>query len=226
MNPTIVSKKEPITLVGGAEISRELFFEAAQLGTRIIAADGGANRVLAFGAMPEAVIGDMDSIEASDRAQISADRIIPVAEQDSTDFEKVLQRVNAPICLGVGFLGGRVDHELAALSALVRYADRKVILIGEQDIIFVLPQRFAIDLSMDERVSLFPFGACDVTSVGLYWPTNGLRFHPKSQIGTSNKATGPIELICSDPNMLLILPRETLVSAMDALILAPEWRLT
>lgn len=223
MNPTIVSKIEPITLVGGAEVSQELFFAAIALGPRIIAADGGAAQVLAYDAMPECVIGDMDSLDASDRARIAADRIFSVSEQDTTDFEKVLQRVIAPICLGVGFLGGRVDHELAALSALVRYAHRKVILMGEDDIIFALPPSFALHLPTGERVSLFPMGACKVTSDGLYWPTNGLEFHPTAQIGTSNKATGPIDLTCSDPNMLIILPREHLASAVDALVRAPDW---
>jgi thiamine pyrophosphokinase len=46
-------------------------------------------------------------------------------EQDTTDFEKCLYSVAAPLLLGVGFLGGRADHHLAAMNVLVRYADRR-----------------------------------------------------------------------------------------------------
>ena len=47
-----------------------------------------------------------------------------VGEQETTDLEKCLYSVEAPLFLGVGFLGGRVDHQLAAMNALVKYAGR------------------------------------------------------------------------------------------------------
>lgn len=223
MNPIIVSKNEPITLVGGAEISSELFFLAQRFGPRIIAADGGAASVLGFGAVPEVIIGDLDSVTEADLTKLRSDQIISVSEQESTDFDKVLQRVDAPLFLGVGFLGSRIDHELAALSSLMRFAHKKVILIGEQDIIFVLPAKFSMSLELDERVSLFPMSETSVKSRGLYWPTDGLTFHPMSQIGTSNKATGPIELTTDQVGMLMILPKDYLAGAIDALAAAPSW---
>lgn len=223
MNPIIVSKNEPITLVGGAEISSELFFLAQRFARRIIAADGGAAAVLGFGAVPEVIIGDLDSVSRTDLAKLRSDQIISVSEQDSTDFDKVLQRVDAPLFLGVGFLGSRVDHELAALSTLMRFAHKKIILVGDQDIIFVLPSKFSMNLRPDERVSLFPMRETSVKSRGLYWPTDGLTFHPMSQIGTSNKATGPIELTTEEVGMLVILPKDYLSGAIDALDTAPNW---
>ena len=45
-----------------------------------------------------------------------------IAEQDTTDLEKCLDSVEAPLFLGLGFLGGRIDHHLAAMNALVRHA--------------------------------------------------------------------------------------------------------
>ena len=223
MKPIIVSENEPITLVGGARVSQELFSLAHGLGSRIIAADGGAKTVLDFGQTPDKVIGDLDSLPSAARNSIDSSRIIAVSEQDSTDFDKVLMRVEAPIFIGVGFLGDRIDHELAALSSLVRFAHKRIILVGEEDAIFSLPPRFQMDFPMDERVSLFPLSQCRVSSRGLYWPTDGLDFDPMSQIGTSNKSTGALTLKADKAGMLVILPVAYLHDITQALRLSPTW---
>lgn len=223
MKPIIVSENEPITLVGGARVSQELFSLAHGLGSRIIAADSGAKTVLDFGQIPDKVIGDLDSLPSAARTSIDSSRIIAVSEQDSTDFDKVLMRVEAPIFIGVGFLGDRIDHELAALSSLVRFAHKRIILVGEEDAIFSLPPRFQMDFPMDERVSLFPLSQCRVSSRGLYWPTDGLDFDPMSQIGTSNKSTGALTLKADKAGMLVILPVAYLHDITQALRLSPTW---
>ena len=58
------------------------------------------------------------------RVAVPPERLHPIPEQDSTDFDKCLRHIAAPLVLGVGFLGGRVDHELAAFSTLVTRCDR------------------------------------------------------------------------------------------------------
>ncbi|HLQ20104.1 MAG TPA: thiamine pyrophosphokinase, partial [Tabrizicola sp.] len=52
----------------------------------VVAADSGADRLLRFGQLPEAVIGDMDSISDRARMQIPPERQYLVAEQVTTDF--------------------------------------------------------------------------------------------------------------------------------------------
>jgi thiamine pyrophosphokinase len=41
-------------------------------------------------APPEAVIGDFDSIRPAARTALPPDRLHPIAEQDTTDFDKAL----------------------------------------------------------------------------------------------------------------------------------------
>jgi len=85
---------------------------------------------------PDAIIGDMDSIRSDIDESVTT---VSIAEQNSTDLEKALRSIDAPLLLGIGFLGGRLDHTLAAMHALVAAADRKVILIGAEDVVFAAP---------------------------------------------------------------------------------------
>ena len=47
----------------------------------------------------------MDSVSRRARERLGTARFHPIAEQDSTDFDKVLRSVQAPFMIGVGFLG-------------------------------------------------------------------------------------------------------------------------
>jgi len=219
----IVHTTEPATLIGAGELSQNTLNGALMRTNKIIAADGGASLALRFGIVPDAVIGDMDSFDPKDKARIDPSTMHTVAEQDSTDFEKVLQRVETPIAVGVGFLGARVDHQLACFTTLVKYARQKIILLGEIDVVFVVPQHIKLAVAAGTRVSLYPLGTVSGTSEGLNWPINGLEFSPKGQIGTSNHATGPVTLTMNQPNMLAILPADQFDAVFRAISVAAKW---
>ena len=133
----IISENKPITIVGGARFSRRLFLESLKWAPVVYAADGGANLCMQYGCQPARVIGDLDSISPTVRSELDPARVIHVAEQDTTDFEKLLMRVHAPTMLAVGFLGDRIDHQMAVQTVLTAYAHRKIICVGEQDVMFV-----------------------------------------------------------------------------------------
>lgn len=219
MSPPCLHSSAPITILGGGATSPDMVSRALALAPTLVAADGGADNALAAGHMPEAVIGDFDSISAEARAAIPRDRQHPVAEQDSTDFEKCLRAVEAPLLLGVGFLGPRFDHALAALNTLARYPNRPCILLSERDICFLAPAALALDLPVGSRLSLFPLGPVSGASEGLRWPIDGIAFAPGGRIGTSNEVTGPVRLRLDRPAMAVILPEralETVVAALRA----------
>ena len=161
------------------------------------------------GAVPAIVDGDFDSISARARAAIPAENLHPVAEQDSTDFEKCLSRIDAPLVLAIGYCGARQDHFLAALNTLARGIGPPCILIADQDIVTLCPPRIALDLAPGTRLSLFPMGLASGRATGLRWSIEGLDFAPAGRVGTSNAATGPVSIEMRGP-MLLILPRAQL----------------
>lgn len=211
-----------MTLVGGGPLPAHDLHLALALAPTLVAADGGVAHCLAAGLSPKAVIGDMDSIPP-EAALSLADRLHPVAEQDSTDFDKALSRIEAPLVIAAGFSGGRLDHELAALHSLVVRADRRCLVLGPESLCLHCPPRLALALAPGTVVSLFPLAPVRVASTGLRWPTDAVPFSPTGRIGTSNAALGPMTLEARAPGMLVILPRAALALAALALREAPTW---
>lgn len=210
-----------MALVGGAAAAKATLDAALSLARRVVAADGGAMTALARGIEPEAIIGDFDSLGPSLRAAFAPRTLHHVAEQDSTDFEKCLTRIDAPLILGAGFSGARLDHQLAVCNVLVRYPQKRCILIGEDDIVFLAPPAMSLDMAPGARVSLFPMGVVEGRSDGLNWPIDGLTLTPDGQIGTSNFALGRVELSVTAPKLLVILPTDYLAPVADLLLRSP-----
>lgn len=218
----IVASDAPVVLFGGSAATRADLDAALRHGNRLVAADSGADALLALGQEPEAVIGDMDSISAR-AIQALAGRLHRLDEQETTDFDKALRHIAAPLVLALGFSGGRLDHELAALNTLVRHPDRPAVLIGGQGVTFLCPPRLMLPGAAGLPVSVFPMGPVSARSRGLEWPLDGLALSPVGRIGTSNRATGPVEIAPDGPLLLVILPREALDLAVRSLIAAARW---
>jgi thiamine pyrophosphokinase len=222
MNQAIVQTSQGVTLAGGGPFGRRDLALCLARAPVAVAADGGADRLLRLGVMPEAVIGDFDSLTASARASIPLSRQHPVAEQATTDFDKALRSVAAPIVLALGFAGARLDHGLAAMNTLVMQAARRCILIGPQDVAFAAPSRLELALGVGEPLSLFPMAGVTGRSQGLEWPIEGIGFAPNGPIGTSNRVIARRVVLEFDaPGMLVILPRRRLDAAIRALLPAP-----
>jgi thiamine pyrophosphokinase len=219
MNLPIVQSTCGVTLAGGGPFSARDLKLALARAPFAVAVDGGADRLLRFGVMPEAVIGDMDSISDAARARIPKDRQHLMAEQVTTDFDKALRLTDAPFVLALGFAGARMDHGLAAFSTLAAQRGRPCILIGPQDLAFAAPPRLRLSLKPGDPVSLFPFARITGTSEGLEWPIAGIGFAPDGRIGTSNRAVAArVDLTFDRPGMLVILPRRRLDAAIRALL--------
>lgn len=224
MTDAIVDISEPITLVGGAAAHVDVLADALDLAPTCVAVDGGAALALSAGVDPVAVIGDFDSVTATTLGQVPQTRQHRIDEQSTTDFEKALMRVNAPVILGVGFTGGRVDHQLAALNTLLAYAHQPCVLMTQDEIILLAPPEITLPTQAGEVVSLFPLEPVTGASTGLEWPIEGLNFAPGGQIGTSNRALGPCSLTMGGPGMLLILPRRFLSAVTQHFVAHPNVR--
>ena len=215
----IVHKLSPVTLVGGAPLGASDLQEALTIAPTCVAADGGARAALAHGVIPEAVIGDFDSLDADSLRAIPRAHLHQIDEQNSTDFDKALRHIAAPVVIAVGFSGGRVDHQLAAFHTLLRHSDRPCIILCEHEVVFHCPAHIALPLAAGDTVSLFPMVPVTGRAEGLEWPIDGLEFGPDSFVGTSNRAVGPVVLWMNGPGMLGIVPRKYLSALVRAFIL-------
>jgi len=213
-----------ITLLGGGEMVPGQLTRALAHAPDLVAVDSGADQALALGRMPQLVLGDLDSISAAGQAAIAPERLWHTPSQDSTDFDKALKIVRAPVILALGFTGARLDHTLAGMSTLVRNPGARVVVDAGVDLCFLAPPRLQLSLPAGSRLSLFPMAHVRCESAGLVWPTAGLEFDPLGVIGTSNAvAGGDVTLAPEKPLMLVLVPAVSLEAVLAGLRQAPGW---
>ena len=218
-----VDTRDRVTLVGGGELRERDLDHALTLAPVLVAADGGANRLRALGHQPQSVLGDLDSLDPALRAELG-NRVVHIPNQDSTDFDKCLARISAPLVIGLGFDGARLDHTLAAMTSLVWHGRARVVLLCAGDICFLAPPQITLTLQPGARVSLFPMAPVTGRSVGLHWPIDGLEFSPAATIGTSNRADqAQVSLSFDAPGMLVLLDRVYLEQVVNLLPDGPDW---
>lgn len=217
MTDEIVHSQEPVVIFGGGSAVNDVISYAMSLASTVVAADGGASLALENGFKPAAIVGDFDSIGSELLSVLDPETLHHIPEQETTDFDKSLRNVAAPLVLAVGFAGKRLDHTLAALNTLVAHPDRRCVIVGEDDITFLAPPEIELDLPVGSVFSLFPMGHVQGKSTGLKWPIDGISFAPDQRVGTSNEVSGPVRLSVDAPVMLVIVPVAHLESVTQQL---------
>lgn len=210
----IVTSLAPVTLIGGGEATPALLKKALRHAPTLVAADGGARRAMEAGAALAAVVGDLDSL-----GDLTLDPALlhHRPDQNATDFEKCLAAVDAPLILGVGFLGGRLDHQLAALSALLK-EPRPVILLSQSELAFIAPRALTLDLEEGIRCALYPLLPATLTTRGLRYPLTDARVAPDGLTSTSNHVdASPISIVTDRHAVLVTLPLAALEAVLAAL---------
>ena len=97
-----------------------------------VAADGGANLLHALNLLPDAVVGDFDSLQPDVQKQLPETILFHVKEQDTNDADKAVRH-----CLKLGFTeinllgadGGRQDQFLSSLEILFKYSSSARLII-------------------------------------------------------------------------------------------------
>ncbi|MCL5283859.1 MAG: thiamine diphosphokinase [Armatimonadetes bacterium] len=176
-----------------------------------IAADGAADHADSFGLLPDAILGDFDSLSDSTRAAFPAICFVSAPSQDAADSEKAVQYatehgVDQIVLLGA--LGGRLDHTLANLSLLVRYEPTVDITILEEwgGAAAVGPMRSRqFQLTLGDTISVLPIMNAAVVSLkGTKWPLSHERLEPGTR-GVSNVAvSNPVEVAVEDGVVLVV----------------------
>ncbi len=184
-------------------------------GDRLIAADGGLRHLRALGLTPSVLIGDLDSIDPTERSALEvqgARLLVHPADKNETDLELALLHASAEGAreiLVVGAFGGRLDHTLAnlALLALPELQACTVCLTdGLTDAVLV---RDALRLQgrAGDLVSLLPVGAdvFGVRSEGLRFPLHGERLAFNRSRGISNELIASQATVFLDSGLLLCI---------------------
>ena len=171
----------------------------------IVCCDGAAVKYLRrFGEkrMPEAVIGDMDSLPGKWREKL-APIVVHVEEQDDNDMTKAMRYVleHHPDVTDIHILGAtglREDHTVGNLGLLMEYTrmfdlgDIRVEMVSDYSTAFALTDTCELHVGKGRRVSLFsPDNTLTIKSEGLQWPTDGVVFD-NWWPATLNRATADV----------------------------------
>ncbi len=168
-------------LIGNGQTPQSDFLQ--QLAARadwVLAADGGADRALAAGVTPDAIIGDLDSVSARAKQCVRPEHLIFVANQNNTDLEKALDWLAAhgcKTCTLVGFMGGRWDFTFGNFLSVFPYARQmNLAFAGEGWTLYPVEKSRRFACRPGQRVSLIPLKACrGVTLQGLKYPLQNAR---------------------------------------------------
>lgn len=158
----------------------------------VLAADGGANRLVQLGIVPDAVIGDFDSLTAILPASVER---IAAPDQSRTDLDKavtyLIEQGFRKISI-VGATGDRLDHTFQALAILVKYAHAAELrLIDDVGTAYPVNAHLEVATSAGQLVSLMPLGRAEnVLTSGLEWALHSEDLAAGVRDGTSNRATG------------------------------------
>jgi thiamine pyrophosphokinase len=143
---------------------------------RIICCDGSAQNLILAGLKPDAIVGDMDSLNI-DLADRFADRIYQDKNQETNDLTKAVKW-----CSGMGYkdivivgaTGKREDHTLGNISLLAEYInDLNVIMVTDTGILRPLLKSSSISSFPGQQISIFSIDPeTKVTSHGLRYPLN------------------------------------------------------
>ena len=160
---------------------------------RIVCCDGSAASLVLAGMEPEAIVGDMDSLN-DDLANRFADRIFRDENQETNDLTKVVmwcRENNYKDIVIVGATGKREDHTLGNISLLAEYAkDMNVIMVTDTGILRPFLSDAEISSFLGQQVSIFSIDPeTEVTSHGLRYPLTNTKI-TNWWFATLNEALG------------------------------------
>jgi thiamine pyrophosphokinase len=162
----------------------------------LICADGGANTAYKYNLVPDAIIGDFDSILPKVFKHYSHRSFIKkVTRQNDTDVEKCLKyaiqkKYNEAVLLGA--TGDRLDHLYCNLGILLKYFSRiKVTLIHDKSLMRVYEGKVTLTTVTGETISIYGFDSkTKFASSGLQYPLKKFSLPFGVRESTSNVATG------------------------------------
>lgn len=165
----------------------------------IICADGGADAAKKAGILPQAVIGDFDSISKENLDFYNRNKdvtLVNIREQETTDMEKAIVytlstvRIADIILIGAG--GSRTDHFLHTIGLMFKYRNKaRIRIIEGENLITLKTKSFRDKCEVGETVSLIPYGGQvnNIGTIGLKFPVQGENFVPGIKESISNQAS-------------------------------------
>lgn len=161
--------------------------------SRIICCDGSAQNLVLAGYIPDAILGDMDSLTEDLKIRF-ADRLFPDDDQSTNDLTKAVEwckEMNYNDIVIVGATGKREDHTIGNISLLADYAENmNVKMVTDTGVFIPFLKSCNVSSFKRQQISLFSINPeTQISSTGLKFPLNNLKIN-SWWVATLNEALG------------------------------------
>lgn len=170
-----------VILADGAFPTNKIPLHYMRNAHHLVCCDGAVREMIKSGFEPEAIIGDLDSIDPGLSEKFS-DRLFRDNDQETNDLTKA---VNWCIKRGydnliiVGATGKREDHTIGNISLLAEYSKNvKVIMVTDTGTMTPILETCRMSSFPGQQVSIFSINTeTEILSVGLKYELNLLKLH-------------------------------------------------
>ncbi len=200
------------SLIGAASFDADHF--SAEHFDEVIAVDGGFSSLCAIGVTPNFALGDFDSLGHVPQG-VPLEKH-PVMKDDS-DTALALEWALAHDMREVavyGALGGRLDHTLATLSALVGAvrAGMHAVAVGEGNVVVALAGGMSLEIAAKDAGTFSVFSVPDasfgLTERGSLYEVENATLRNDVTLGLSNEFVGkPVSISLGRGAVVIVLPR-------------------
>lgn len=186
-------KSRTVIVADGSFPAHEIPLNYLRNAGKIICCDGSTSTLVAAGFVPDAIVGDMDSLDQELFERFS-DKIHAIPEQETNDLTK---SVNWCIANGyddlviLGATGKREDHTLGNISLLAEYVKYvRVTMVTDTGFMVPLIKSATLPACKGQQVSIFSIdNSTEITSSGLKFPLHRSKLNNWWQ-ATLNECTG------------------------------------
>ena len=197
---------DAVIVAGGEFPTAPQPLEILQSAPFVVCCDGAADNYIATGCVPDAIVGDGDSISAVNREKF-AHLLHIMSEQETNDQTKavrfLVEKGMRNIAI-VGATGKREDHTIGNISLLIEYARMGCDVCSFTDYGVFIPCNGTTThkCHKGQQVSIFSITAKDLSADGLRYPIYD--FNNWWQ-GTLNECTGEEFTIKANGEYLLFI---------------------
>lgn len=172
--PTASTKADAVILADGEFPAHEVALSVLHNNSCIVCCDGAIDTLSHTGIIPQAIVGDCDSLSESNRITYQ-DRIIQIDEQETNDLTKSVQYCIEQGLRDLIILGGtgkREDHSIANISLLADYMEYidNVCMITNYGVFNAINTSSIFESYPGQQISIFCIAPCEVTTNGLKYP--------------------------------------------------------
>ncbi len=198
-----------LILANGQPPSKKTLLRLLKGVSLFVCADGGANAAARYGLKPDAIVGDLDSIKAQTLKRFQKAEIHKVIDDYSTDLEKTLAWVTDKEFRTItvaGATGGRLDHFVGNLSAMVKFSTKAdITFIDDAGEWIYVDRSKELHIPVGSTVSLIPLSHCDgIVTSGFRWNLNFESLELGVRDATSNIVDGnPVHISVAKGNLIL-----------------------